>query len=519
MGCARRLESATAQSHHRGSTFMSTRPVSGFPADVSEVTAQRPRSALRCPARLGTLVPVADDLREVYQTFDLALRIGEVVLSSGAAAADAAVSMMAVTSAAGLREADISVTFTELSISWQPSPYSPPETHIRNVKFRGLNYEKLTAVDHLVREIVAGRVSVVEARKQLDTIVSAPYPYPRWASTLGWGSMAAGIGLLIGGDWLVMLAAFVSAIVIDVINRRLSRERIPAFYQQVLGGFLATMGALGLSLVAPDSNVSQVVAAGIIVLLAGIAFVGAVQDAVTGYYITATARSFEALLLTGGIIGGVTAGLAVADRFGIVLAVQPYQVRGFGYLPIAVLGAALAASGFVFACYAPKRAIGAAVLMGALGQIGFRTMTEADLGTAWGTGLAAILIGIVAFSVAGRMRIPPLVVVVSGIIPLLPGGAIYRGLYKMSEGDVLGISSLAGAVVTAVALAAGVILGEYVAQPLKREARRLETKMSGPRLVGPLRVRRTRRDERERRRRERAVTQEVRHERDDALVG
>ena len=468
-------------------------------------TSQFARAEVLCfaPAGAGNLEPVADDLREVYQTFDLALRIGEVVLSSGAAAADAAASMMAVTSAAGLREADISVTFTELSISWQPSPFSPPETHIRNVRFRYLNYSKLTAVDHLVREIVAGRCALEDARKTLDQIVSGAPPYPRWAATLGWGVMAAGIAILIGGSWLIMAAAFVAAIVIDISNRQLTIRRIPVFYQQVLGGFIATLGAIGLHLVTQTSNVSQVVAAGIIVMLAGITFVGAVQDAVSGYYITATARSFEALLLTGGIIGGVTAGLAVADRFGVELAVLPYQARGFSYLPIAILGASLAAAGFVFACYAPPRAIIAAVLMGGLGQFGYLATSEAELGSAWGTGLAAILIGVVAYSVAGRMRIPPLVVVVSGITPLLPGGAIYRGLYKMTEGDVLGISSLATAVVTAVALAAGVILGEYVAQPLKREARRLETKMAGPRLVGPLRVRRSRRDERERRRKER----------------
>ncbi len=448
-------------------------------------------------------MPVGDDLREVYQTFDLALRIGEVVLSSGAAAADAAVSMMAITSAAGLREADISVTFTELSISWQPSPYSPPETHIRNVKFRGLNYSKLTAVDHLVREVVAGRCQIEDARKQLDQIVSARNPYPRWAATVGWGVMAAGVGMLIGGGPLIMLTAFLSALVIDVLNRKLTQQRIPNFYQHVLGGFVATMGALALSTVAEDSNVSQVVAAGIIVLLAGIAFVGAVQDAVTGYYITATARSFEAMLLTGGIIGGVTAGLALANRFGVQLAVQPYQARGFGYVPIAVIGASLAAAGWLVNCYAPKRAIVAAVLMGGLGQLGYYVMLQARLGGAWATGLAAVLIGVVSYSVAGRLRIPPLVVVVSGIIPLLPGGAIYRGLYKLTEGDVLGISDLLGAVVVAVGLASGVIFGEYMAQPLKREARRLETKMSGPRLVGPLRVRRSRRDERERRRRQR----------------
>ena len=40
---------------------------------------------------------------------------------------------------------------------------------------------------------------------------------------------------------------------------------------------------------------------------------------------------------------------------------------------------------------------------------------------------------------------------------------------------------------TALALAAGVILGQYLAQPLKREAHRLETRLSGPRMVGPFR--------------------------------
>ena len=40
----------------------------------------------------------------------------------------------------------------------------------------------------------------------------------------------------------------------------------------------------------------------------------------------------------------------------------------------------------------------------------------------------------------------------------------------------------------ALALAAGVILGEYVAQPLRREARRVESRLAGPRLVGPVHV-------------------------------
>ncbi len=52
-----------------------------------------------------------------------------------------------------------------------------------------------------------------------------------------------------------------------------------------------------------------------------------------------------------------------------------------------------------------------------------------------------------------------------------------------------GLLAMATAASVAIAISSGVILGEYVAQPLKREARRVESRLAGPRLVGPLRVR------------------------------
>jgi uncharacterized membrane protein YjjB (DUF3815 family) len=100
---------------------------------------------------------------------------------------------------------------------------------------------------------------------------------------------------------------------------------------------------------------------------------------------------------------------------------------------------------------------------------------------------------VISYSVAGRVRGPPLVVVVSAIVPLLPGLSIYRALSLTVAGDATGILALATAGGVAIALASGVILGEYIAQPLKREARRLEDRLAGPRLVGPLRARSERR--------------------------
>jgi uncharacterized membrane protein YjjB (DUF3815 family) len=232
---------------------------------------------------------------------------------------------------------------------------------------------------------------------------------------------------------------------------------------------------------------SLVVAAGIIMLLAGIALTGAVQDAITGYYVTAAGRSLEAMLLTGGIIAGVSLGITVGIKLGLPLAIEAQTIQ-LANLPIMVCSGALMSVAFAFASYSPLRSLLPIAVVGALGSLVFTLMARADFGPAWSTAAAAFLVGLGGYSLGRRSGVPPLIVVVSGTVPLLPGLTIYKGLFEvMSDGSLTGIVSLATAVAICVALASGVILGEYVAQPIRREARRLEDRLAGPRLVGPRR--------------------------------
>lgn len=417
-------------------------------------------------------------------TLDLALRVGELLLSSGAGAADTAATMLSITYACGLRDCEVDVTFTSLEISYQPSADAPSQTRMRQLRFRAVDYTRLTETDQLVTALIVGAVDRDEARSRLATMVSSPHRYPRWAVSLGWGVMAVGASLLIGGDALVALIALISALIADQMLRVMARRRLPAFYQQVAGGLLATLIAVGASATPVGVDPSLAISAGIITMLAGIAFVGAVQDALTGYYVTAGARGLEAILLTGGIIAGVSGGLAVADRFGVPIYATPLTSE-WSELAQVLIGAAITSAAFAFASYAPIRSLLPVALVGVLGTLVYRLLVSYAFGYAWSTAVAAVLIGVVAYSLAGRFRVPSLVVVVCGITPLLPGLSIYRGLYLLADGSTLGLIALATALAIALALASGVILGEYIAQPLKREARRLEQRLAGPRLIGP----------------------------------
>ncbi|MET7281914.1 threonine/serine exporter family protein [Kribbella sp. NPDC005582] len=444
-----------------------------------------------------------DEQREVYRTLDLALRIGEVLLSSGAGTADATATILGVTAAGGLRGCEVDITFTSIAISYQASPDTAPETHMRVVRYRSQDFSRLTEVDRLVRRYSRGEVTRDEASRELARLTSAGPPYPRWTAVLAWGVMAGGATLLLGGGWLITLVAVVTAIVIELSNRWFNRQRLPAFYQQVAGAFVATAVALGLYAVHAPVKPSLVVAAGIIMLLAGIALTGAVQDAITGYYVTAAARSLEAMLLTGGIIAGVSLGLAIGIKLGFHVGIEAQTIQ-LSNLPIMVGSGALMAVAFAYASYAPLRSLLPIAVIGGAGSLVFTLMTRAQFGPAWSTAAAAFMVGFGSYSLGRRSGVPPLVVVVAGTVPLLPGLTIYKGLYELTGlGNLIGIVSLATAVAIAIAIASGVILGEYIAQPIRREARRLEDRLAGPRLIGPRRP--VRRRDRPSRRSRRAV--------------
>ncbi|MGI8645241.1 MAG: threonine/serine ThrE exporter family protein [Nocardioides sp.] len=434
--------------------------------------------------------------RTLNLTLDFCLRVGEMLLSSGAGAADVLVTMQALARHFGLNHPEIDVTFTSLSMSSQSHPEDPPVVAIRQVKQRDIDYEDLTQVDHLVRHVLADQIDLSEARRWLARIVSSGHHTPRGAITVAWGLMCAAVALQLGGGATVVAIAFVSAVCIDRMQLVMARRRLPFFYQQVAGGAVATLLAVAVDGAGLAIDTSLVVTANIVMLLAGIGFMGALQDALTGFYITANARLLEAVLATAGIIAGVSVGLSVADLVGVDVGPLVPGRTGWEGVTVTAVGSALAAGAFALASYAPRRVLLPIAAIAGVAMVIFQAFETQGFGRPWAAGVAAFFVGLVSYAVAGRVGVPPLVVVVSAVIPMLPGLSIYRGLSLLADGGSFvspGLLAMITAASVAISLAAGVILGEYVAQPVKREARRLENRLSGPRLVGASRVRSRRR--------------------------
>jgi uncharacterized membrane protein YjjP (DUF1212 family) len=443
-------------------------------------TPPEPPEETVVPAPRGTR-----ETREIAATMNLALRIGELLLSSGAGASDVSAAMSNVAWASGLRGVTADVMFTELTMSHQPAPEEPALIQIRQVRYREVDYGHLTAVDHLIRDLVEGRLDRAEATSRLNKIISTGHSRPRWSVTVALGVMGGGVGMVLGGDVLVVAVAAAAAMLVDRLQRQMGRRRLPTFYQQVAGGLLATLIAVGVDSTSADVSPSLVISTSIVMLLAGVNFLGAIQDALTGFPVTAGARILEAFLATAGVVAGVSGGLQIADVIGVDLGRLDPGAYAIADIPVMVVGGAIAAAAYAFSAYAPLRALTPIAAVAAVAIALYAGAYNRGFGIAWSSALAALLLGLAGYPVAARARIPALVVVAAGITPFLPGLSIYRGLTLLATDSSAALLAMVNAAAIAIALSSGAILGEYVAQPIRREARRLESKLAGPRLVGP----------------------------------
>lgn len=463
----------------------------------------RPSSFLqRLAAQVGGSAPTAPAGRRaqrallaeqtVREVLELAVRIGEAMLSFGASAADVTDVIRRVGRAFGL-ECQVDLTYTAILVAHDGAGDTGGVSVLRVVAAPGADYGRLSRVVDLVQRVVDDprelqvadvaddpevraqtRRRLDEAHGYLDEIVSAPHRYRRVLVTVLLAVMAGAVAVLLGGGPLVVVVAAVTTALIDTAIRGLTHWGLPSFFLQAAGAAIATTVAVLLLVAIPGLPVefttlppSLVVASGIVVLLAGMSLVGAADDAINGFPVTASARLFEVMLLTLGIVVGIGGVLDLARRLGVAFVIAEIPVNPWP-LALQTLAAAVVAGAWAMSSYAGLRATLVAAVSGAIAYLTFTLLVALGAAAPAASAGAALLIGFAGEALASRVRIPAVVTTVCGIVPLLPGLSIYRGMLDLVSGEGTGIGGqlLLQAGMIGLALAAGVTLGEILARRL-----------------------------------------------------
>ena len=426
------------------------------------------------------LASVADGVEEARAraVIDLAMRIAEALLTTGSSAADVTATVLQLTDAYGLRSVHVDITYTSITVSHHRGAAEDPVTIMRVVSGRVTDYDRLQRIQDLVADLAQDPAPVAAARERFTEIMSRPHPYRRAVVTAASAGLAGAIAALLNGTPAAIAVTVLTAIAVDRALAWVAARKLAAFFAQIVGGAIPTAVAVGL-MYARDRDLpalagvspSIVVTAGIVVLLAGLQLVGAAQDAIDGYYVTATGRGFEVLLLTLGVVVGILMVLGAGHRFGMPAYVAP-STAFVASVPVQLLLAALISAAFAVTTYSSPRTVLVCLATGALGWAAFLVASVASLAVEPASAFGAFAVGLGAQALGRVCRVPALAITTAGIVTLLPGGMVYRGLYEyMARGTDAGLSTLTSAGTVGLALAAGVSLGTYVGRPVG-EARR-----------------------------------------------
>ena len=211
---------------------------------------------------------------------------------------------------------------------------------------------------------------------------------------------------------------------------------------------------------------SAVITGGLFALLPGRALVAAVQDGLTGFYITASARLLEVVYLVVGIVIGVTLILYAGVHLGADL--NPDQaIRAYDHPWVQLVAAMVLTLAFAVLLQCERAVLVLATLNGGVAWTVFASCTSRPAATrsprpprppGWS--------GCSGSSWPATGTSPwPAQTVTAAIGPLLPGSATYFGLLAFTQNHTdQGFTQLTRAGALALALAIGVNLGNEIAR-------------------------------------------------------
>lgn len=433
--------------------------------DRMRVMLRTPVTERPTPERV--LSPTEETALPVPRVLDLTLRIGELLLAGGEGAEDVEAAMFAIAHAFGLDRCEPTVTFTLLTVTYQPSLVDDPVTVSRTVRRRGTDYNRLAAVYRLIDAIVDedAAVSLEEAYRGLAEIRRNRHPYSKWALTLASGGLSGAAATLVGGGPLVFCAAAIGAMLGDRLAWLAAGRGLPEFYQFVAAAMAPAAVGVALNIAEVDAQSSAVITGGLFALIPGRALVAAVQDGLTGYYITASARLLEVLYLVVGIVVGVLIVLYVGVELGAEL--SPDQALHRQERPVvSLLAAMLLTLAFAVLLQQERSTVIVVTLNGGVAWLIFAVIAhQANKSPVLATALAAGLVGLFGQLFSRYRFISALPYITAAIGPLLPGSATYFGLLGFAQDELnAGARSLLTAAALALAIAIGVNLGGEMAR-------------------------------------------------------
>lgn len=388
---------------------------------------------------------------------EVASEAGHILLENGAEISRVEDTMERISSHYGVHTGHFFVLSNGIFTTSSSNKYA----NVEFIPIRGIQLSKVVEVNRLSYRIASGKVSLTQARAELDAIRDEPMK-PAWEQVVGSAFGAAGFCAVFGGGFMDCAAAFVVGTLLYLFLLFVSSRYLSKIVGGICNSLVATLLCLASYRLGFGSSLSNIIIGAIMPLIPGVPFVNGVRDLADSDYIAGTTRLTDAMLGFFCIALGVgTSFVLDGSIFQGMIELKGVTVNaetaGLGWQTFAAFIGTFA---FAILFGVPRQQYATCGIIGAIGWAAFLIMTRAGIaGTMVSITFSTVLICLMSRIVAVWDKCPSTVYLLCGIFPLVPGAGIFWFTYYLvAEKFRLSMTTGFNAGMAAIAIVLGIIL-------------------------------------------------------------
>lgn len=388
---------------------------------------------------------------------EVASEAGHILLENGAEISRVEDTMERISSHYGVHTGHFFVLSNGIFTTSSSNKYA----NVEFIPIRGIQLSKVVEVNRLSYRIAADKVSLTQARAELDAIRDEPMK-PAWEQIVGSAFGAAGFCAVFGGGFMDCAAAFVVGALLYLFLLFVSSRYLSKIVGGICNSLVATLLCLASYRLGFGSSLSNIIIGAIMPLIPGVPFVNGVRDLADSDYIAGTTRLTDAMLGFFCIALGVgTSFVLDGSIFQGMIELKGVTVNaetaGLGWQTLAAFIGTFA---FAILFGVPRPQYATCGIIGAIGWAAFLIMTRAGIaGTMVSITFSTVLICLMSRMVAVWDKCPSTVYLLCGIFPLVPGAGIFWFTYYLvAEKFRLSMTTGFNAGMAAIAIVLGIIL-------------------------------------------------------------
>jgi uncharacterized membrane protein YjjP (DUF1212 family) len=389
-------------------------------------------------------------------TVEFLLRFARIAHRAGYPTSDLEERLGSLAAALGLEAAQISATPTLVELSFGALPQQ--RSYTLRVRPKPVDLDAIARLEDLARDVTDG-LTVAGALDRLAEIDARPLQRRWYVELAAYALAGAAVAPVLGGGWREVTAGGVVGLLVGVVAQLARRTARAEPMMAPLAAVVASFSAAAITRLGLNASPDTVTLAALITFLPGMSLTIGVREIATEHLQSGVANTANAVVQLLGLVFGVGVGRSLAAHwFGIV----EHTVSRPGFTGTQILAAAAAGLAFTVTLRAPSKAalvMCAATILAVTASAVGRSL----FGSAAGTFVAALSVGIAGSLLAAPLRRPPLVFIVPGVLMLVPGSAGFNSLLQLLTGEtVSGIDAGFNAFVTAMAISYGLMVSTVI---------------------------------------------------------